>query len=343
MKKLLYVILSFLLFGALPPALATTTTLQPTETAHLVQVQITSVNNRNVVIAEVKGKFLHLVLDTGATKTALFQGEDLEYTNHRQVGQADIIFPALDEKVTGSKLEPFDVDFGGYSYRVKEPLLILNRPPVGDRLNFAFDGVLGQDFFADHVVEITPSAQSMTLHPNGTVFDDKFAATIDIKLRGTAPYIEYTAQMPWEKYPKKKTMLLDTGYPGLMVFWNNRHFDKAVGRKRAQELRETNTGIFTRVSFRVGRVRYYHAPIFLAPNVPMQAQKRDGIIGSNVLNSHDHAFDFSGGKLYFGAKKVKYRHIDGGFYVPNNENFIFKRFNNHPIGPKVVLEVKDKN
>jgi hypothetical protein len=315
----------------------------PAQSFFLTEVPISTNNNRNVVMVEVAGEALHFVLDTGATRTALFQSEDLEFDHLPKVGSSQIIFPALDEKVTGSVLAPFDIDFGDYSYRPERPLLIHKRPPVGDRLNFAFDGVLGQDFFAAHVVEISPDTQKMKLHSNGKEFPSTFAAKIDLVLKDGAPYIEYSAKMPWEHTSRKKSMMLDTGYPGLMVFWSDKHFLRAAGKKRAEALRASNTGIFTRATFKVGTVRYIHGPIFLAPNVPMQAQERDGIIGSNILNSHHHAFDLTGGKLYLGRRKMRYSRIDGAFYVPNNEEYIFKRFVKPVMGIKHIIENNPDN
>lgn len=292
----------------------------------LTEIPIYQVNNRNVVEVPVANYTLNLVLDTGASKTALFQSEDYEFNDLARVGSSEILFPALDEKVTGSILEPLNVLFGDYSFTVEAPLLIAKRPPIGDRLNFAFDGVLGQDFFHRFVVEIDPDEQIMRLYPPESDIGRRFPRRIGLTLRDNAPYIEFKDKMPWELRESDKSMLLDTGYPGVMVVWNHDHFNSAAGRKRADELRAKNRGVFTKATFKLGGVRFLLAPIFIAPNVPQQAGERDGIIGNNVLNAHHHIIDFPNGAVYMKKRAVTFNKIDGAFYVPNREGYIYKRF-----------------
>ena len=307
----------------------------------LAEIPITTVNNRNVIYVRVAHYDLHLVLDTGATKTSLFQSEELAFADLERIGSSEIIFPALDEKVTGSRLEPLPIRLGDYEYQLESPLLVHKRPPVGDRLNFAFDGVLGQDFFHDFVVEIDPEARKLRLYKPGSKIGARTGTKIKLHIRGNAPYIDYFSQMPWERRPQRKSMLLDTGYQGLLAFWSDEHFVSAAGKNRAIELRAQNKGIFTRATFRLGRVKFMSAPVFIAPRTPMQAQERDGIVGNNVMNSHHHVIDFPGEALYLKGRTFMFKQIDGGFYVLNNESYIVKRFQENPTGSKMIIEGND--
>lgn len=308
------------------------------ESRWLTEVSLRVVNNRSVLVAEANGHELHLVLDTGATKTALFQSDDNVFSDFTVVGRSEILFPALDEKVGGKKLAPFDIKIGTVTFTPTQPLLVSSRPPIGDRLNFRFDGVLGQDFFHQFVVEIEPDANKLRLYPLTAELADAYKSELKLTFKRQAAHIELYTKMPWEDRRQLKSMLLDTGYPGFMVFWSERHFEAAVGRREANNLRRDNTGIFTRASFRVGKVRFNQAPVFLAPHMPAQATKRDGIIGSNLLVSQKHAIDFNSGRLYLSSRSFEAAHINADFYVPNAENFIYKRFFRKPNSKSIIMK-----
>jgi len=297
-----------------------------------------TINNRLVVVLPVAHYELRMVLDTGATSTALFQSSEHEFADLKKTGSAQIIFPALDESVTGSKLEQIDIKFGRHIYSPKELLLIHKRPPIGDRLNFKFDGVLGQDFFMEYVVEVNPKNQTINLHPKGTNLRRYFFTRTRLTLKDTSPYILFKNKFPWERRSSKKQLLLDTGFPGLMVVWNETHFKLAAGSSNVEKYKAENRGIFTRADFTIGKLKFYRAPIFIAANIPIQAQKRDGIIGANVVNQFHHVIDFSNGQLLLGASRYNYDRIDGTFYVPNNETYIFKRFASESDGFKVIIQ-----
>lgn len=324
-----------------------TLAFQEAEPQPLATVDIITTNNRNVAMLTVQGEILRFVLDTGATKTSLFQSEDRPFDQFERVGTANIIFPALNEKVEGNVLAPLDIHFGDYVYRAETPLLIRKRPPIGDRLNFAFDGVIGQDFFNQFVVEIDPDRSKLSLYRPGTKLKTVFKANLTLHIEGTAPYIYFSSPMPWEQKlrvkstPQRKKMLLDTGYPGVMVFWKKDHIEKAVGKNRAEKLKADNTGIFTRATFKIGTLRFISAPIFLAPNVPLQMHDRDGIIGSNVLNSFHHVIDFPGRKLALNGRELGFHTIDGAFYPPNNEGYIYKDFKNFSSTLKTTINIKN--
>ena len=296
------------------------------------------VNNRTIVRLPIAQYQLHMVLDTGASSTALFQSAKHEFGDLKKTGTAQILFPALNETVTGSRLEPVTIQFDEYSYTPDDMLLIHKRPPIGDRLNFRFDGVLGQDFFSHHVVEIDPEQHVLKLYPSGTNLKPYFFTNLKLHMRNTAPHIKFNYQLPWERRTSPKELLLDTGFPGLMVIWNAHHFSMAAGKSNIATYKAENKGIFTRATFKIGKLKFFDAPVFIGPNVPKQAQKRDGLIGANVLNQFHHVIDFGNKQLLLDAGRYSFDRIDGHFYLPNNEDYIYKRFNEFDAASKFVIE-----
>jgi len=310
----------------------------PSRAVPLAVLPIDYVDNRPVLTIPVAHYRLHLVLDTGATSSALFQSDEYDFADLPTKGSAKIIFPALDETVEGSKLAPIAFMLGEHKFSPSGLLLIHKRPPIGDRLNFKFDGVLGQDFFKRFVVEIEPANRIVRVYRPGTDLRSKYKTRLRLYLKKNSPHIIFKNKMPWEARSSIKELLLDTGFPGLMVIWSDSQFRLASSLSEFKALKAKNTGIFTRATFRVGQLKFISAPVFIAAKVPKQAQKRDGLIGSNVLSQFNHVIDFKGGKLLLASRILRFGYVDGGFYLPNNETYIVKSFTHDDTIGKFVIE-----
>lgn len=305
----------------------------------LASIPIAIVNNRVLVKVSVGQHQISLTLDTGASNSALFQSRDNDFSDLLVLGDANIIFPALDEIVHGVNLVPIPIKFGAYTYRPTRLLRVDHRPPVGDRLNFKFDGVLGQDFFNEFVVEIDREAMTLNLYQAGIDLSDYFRTELQLIMKDTAPHIKLQNKMPWENHIRTKELMLDTGYPGAMVLWGDKHFLLAARGNNINTLRSENRGIFTLANFKVGMLRFFRTPIFVAPQEPIQAHQRDGIIGSNILIWFRHAIDFPRERLLLDIGSIHFNRMDNGYYLPNNENYLVKRFDpKPPVGSIYVLE-----
>ncbi len=292
----------------------------------LAEIPIQIVNNRVLVPITIGGYDLDMALDTGASATALFQSKDLDYGDLIVRDHANIIFPALDEIVEGVRLEPELIRIGAFEYLPTRLIRVDRRPPIGDRLDLRFDGVLGQDFFGSYVVEINRHSKLMRLYEAGTDLTDYFKTTLSLFMKNTAPHIIVKSRMPWEKNVRQKELMIDTGYPGAMVIWGSNQFKQAARGEDVRNLKETNTGIFTNANFRIGPLKFLRTPVFVAPREPRQAQKRDGLIGSNVLIWYHHVIDFPGKRLLLDTWNVDFNFMDGALYLPNDEGYMVKSY-----------------
>ena len=305
----------------------------------LAELPIHIIDNRVVVEASIEQYSLQLVLDTGASTTAIFESEKQAFPDLQAYGTAHILFPGLDQTIAGSRLIPVPIRFEGHSYLPEKLVRIERRTPVGNRLNFRFDGVLGQDFFGEYVVEIDPEKLLLRLYSKGTNLSTYFRTKVAMHMKGTAPHIRVNSRMPWEqsKTIVTKTLLLDTGYSGVMVIWSKKHF-KWANNQAGQKIAEgKKTGIFTQGPVNFGKVLVLDAPIFLTPNVPKQAVKRDGLFGAMVLVQFHHVIDFSSRLLLLKHKPSTNREIESTFYAPNNEDFIHKNFPRYFSPTQIVI------
>ncbi|MBL4836086.1 MAG: hypothetical protein JKY34_00795 [Kordiimonadaceae bacterium] len=292
----------------------------------LAEIPIRILDNRIVINARIADYQLELVLDTGASSSALFQSTKQDFADLVTERRAEIVFPALDETVSGSRLKTMPIYLGDHTYLPDRLLRIERRPPIGDRLNFRFDGVLGQDFFEQYVVEIEPKTNMLRLYTSGEKLKKKFKTILKLHMRGTAPHIRFRSKLPWEQTAVTKELLLDTGYPGAIAIWERSHFNQAARGENKKKLRAENKGIFTWANFKIGRMRFTRTPIFLAPKEPKQVQERDGLIGANILAQFHHVIDFKSERLMLQGTSFGYKRIDGYLYTLNNEAFLVKRF-----------------
>lgn len=303
----------------------------------LATLPIKLVNNRVLVQVPVGHHTIKMALDTGASSTALFQSPEYDFTDLQIEGDANILFPALDEVIKGVRLAPLPLKFDGYVYTLKRPLRVDRRPPVADRLNARFDGVLGQDFFHDHVVEINRETKTIKLFAKSTDLSGRFRTTLPLVMKGSAPHVRLRSRLPWEKRIHAKELMLDTGYPGAMVIWGDEQFQQAAHGENPRALQDANKGIFANANFRIGHLRFVRTPVFIAPHEPRQAQKRDGLIGSNILIWFHHVIDFPNKRLLLDIGSVNFNRMDPARYVLNDETYLVKKFRMPPPASTVFV------
>lgn len=328
-----------LTIGVLLIAAFTANTLQaaPPPPTPLVELPISVVDNRIQLTLQVEHYKLKFALDTGASRTVIFQSNKYSFADLPSMSEARVAFPALDEFVQGKNLAPINIELGNEIFVPERPILIQQRPPIGERLSFNFDGILGQDFFEKYVVEIDPKADLLRLHTPGVSLKPHYRTTIQLHMKGSAPHIRFRTRLPWEKHNSLKELLLDTGYPGAMVIWNRSQFINAAGTSKIDNYLNENKGIITLNSFRIGKLKFQDVPLFVAPKVPTQAQDRDGLLGSNVLIQFKHVIDFSSQQLLLQSGRLHRHPIDNTFYPPNNENYVVKDYTPTFFVPTMII------
>jgi len=307
----------------------------------LAELPVKIIDNRIVINVPVAHYQLNLVLDTGASSTALFQTEEYDFKDFIVAGKSSIIFPALDTVVNGIKLKPQPILLQNQPFIPAKLLLIKKDTQVGDRLDFRFDGIIGQDFFTKFVVEIEPDKKILRLYDSKINLSPYFRTNIELHMKGLSPHIQFKSKLPWEDFAMIKSMMLDTGYPGAMVIWSTNHFLKAARGSNSARLKLENKGIFTYADFKVDRIKFIKTPIFISPNEPIQAHKRDGLIGANILVQFHHVLDFPNNRLLLDINRRAYlTQIDGHIYLPNDEGFIVKNYEKHEAGSISIIKQK---
>ncbi|MBO6503908.1 MAG: hypothetical protein JJ850_18215 [Kordiimonadaceae bacterium] len=276
-----------------------------------------------------------LLLDTGAT-TSIFFDRSLVPDQALTGDEAQVNFPAIGHSVVGKRLG--SVAFSGDEGELisSNGLLVVGEDEVEQALDANFHGIIGQELFRRYVVEIDPQQGVMTLYPAGTDLEDDFEIEHRLLMQGHTPYIHFKSKMPWEKRTTVKNMLLDSGYPGGMVFWNRKHFMQVTSKTERTRLTANNMGVLTAANVDFGELYFENMPIFIASDVPKQSEDRDGLIGASILAQYRHVIDFQGERLLLSPvvdeEGEPVQIIDGAIYTPNNEDFLVKFF-----GPKLPI------
>ncbi len=290
-------------------------------------------NNRIRLTMELNGVPLLMLLDSGASTSVLFAHEDPAVNSIAVTGKRSILFPALDEAIEGSSLAEADFLLAGMTIKLSEIVRLDDKSNLRARLLLRYDGIIGQEFFRNYTVQINPATRVMSLYAKGTNLSELYKTEHVLYMQDDAPHIRFRSKMPWEENPSMKEMLVDTGYPGAVVFWDSSHYRKAG--KLTPDARAPGTAIVGRASFRFGRLRFMDTPVYLGAYPPKQVGKRDGLIGATMLNNFTYAIDITGQKMWMLSKAEASgfsRTLDGTFYPPNDDEYVFSIFENPGAG-----------
>ena len=306
----------------------------------LLEVPFEFENNRIRLTMELNGVELLMLLDSGASTSVLFSHDDPAVSSLQVTGKSSILFPALDENIEGSSLAGAEFRLAGMPITLNEIVRLDDKSNLRARLLLRYDGILGQEFFRKFTVQIDPEARVMSLYARATNLSGLYRTEHKLYMQDDAPHIRFRSKMPWEQSPSLKEMLVDTGYPGAVVFWDSSHYRKAA--KLTPDARAPGTAIVGRANFRFGRLRFMDTPVYLGAYPPKQVGKRDGLIGATMLNNFTYAIDITGEKMWMLAiaEGSNYsRQFDGTFYPPNDDEYVFSIFEERSaIGPKTVVK-----
>lgn len=303
--------------------------------APLARLPIEIVDNRTHILFDGPEGQVTFLLDTGAT-TSIFFDPDLVPDTALTGEEAQVNFPAIGHSVFGKRISDIVLGADGAELVSSNGLLIVGEHDVEKALEANFSGIIGQELFRKYLVEVDPYRQEMNLYPAGTVLEEDFEIEHRLEMQGHTPYIVFKSQLPWEKRTSVKNMMLDSGYPGGMVFWSRKHFMQATSLAERKELESRQMGVLTAANIDFGNLYFENLPIFIASNVPSQSEDRDGLIGASILAQYRHVIDFAGERLLLtpvvDEKGEPVQIIDGAIYTPNNEDFKVKFF-----GPKLPI------
>jgi len=304
------------------------------------------VDNRVQVQLGVAGVPVTLLLDTGASTSLLFETDALNAVGLTFGETRGISFPAFAKGATGHVIDTLTLTTAdGFSFEGKSVLYLSAAESIVGELGQKFGGILGRDFLSRFVVEIVPSESLMKIYAPGTNLSRQYRLSHDLVMEDDSPYLMHRFRLPWEQWPTTKKLLLDTGYPGGIVLWHDRHFGRVATPEEQVSLRAEGKGVVFFGLVRFSKLLYRNLPVFVGPSRAGQLEDRDGLIGASMFLPFRYVIDLPGGKLLLDAR-IKSRGIGYSIsneviYTPGDEEFIIKDLRSRPSATPKDVYTKD--
>lgn len=303
-------------------------------------------DNRVEVHMKAAGVPVKLLLDTGASTSLLFESDALNKAGLTFTEERHISFPAFAKGATGVRISALTFSAEPNFTVTSDTVLYLKADEgiVAD-IGTKFSGILGRDFLRNYVVEIVPSDRVMNIYENGTDLSAHYRLSHNLVMEEDTPYLMHRFRLPWEEWPSTKKLLLDTGYPGGVVLWHDRHFDRVAAPDERESLRAEGKGVVFFGLIRFSKLLYRNLAVFVGPSRAGQLEDRDGLIGASMFLPFRYVIDLSGGKLLMEARNrsrgIGYSISNEVIYTPGDEEFIIKDLRPRPSSTPKSTFTKD--
>jgi len=311
--------------------------------ARQIHIPFEIVDNRIVITVEHESLGqLRLLLDTGATTSVLFKSYDPYVKTIPSHGSKFVRFPALGLKSLAEKIERLPIKVDDWHYVLENLAYIAAPSALGSNIEHKFDGIVGRELFESYSVAINIDTRIITLVKPDIDISNLYDHSLSLDLRTKTPFVEIKAKFPWEHRYSRKKLLIDMGYPGTIVVWGKKHYRDATTLAEYAYYRKRDIGFEMNATFKFASNTFRKIPGYLNPKSPYYSEKREGIIGTAILNNYNYAFDYKRGKLYLRPTMATFNKNNLIAYVPNDEIFVKKRFTKTTpekltTGPRLVI------
>jgi hypothetical protein len=289
---------------------------------------------------------LNLILDSGVRNTIITElsAEDsltLNYSRKQELsglgeGKTVMAFASV-----GNTLQAGKIRLTNQSILALEEDIFSLSKHVGTKIN----GLLGSDFFEDHIVKIDYDKKRITLYPNeGFIAPEKYVSTpIVMENHKMYIYIPVT-DLDWKT--KNALLLLDTGAE--LTAWFRSYGENPIKIPPKNIRGYIGQGLNGEIQGFMGRVHQINVgghvlrnPVVSFPDSTsitdaIVGTKREGTIGSQILSRFNLIFDQRNKRLYLKP--------NGNFKKPFTYNIagidLIQDFTNFQL-PEVIIVRKD--
>ena len=298
----------FLLFLAAFPVVAQSGFRFPDKQRRVI-IPFEFINNLIVIPVDVNGVALNFLLDTGVDETILFSLEDRE-VSFNNVQRVKLKGLGSQEAVEGLKSS-------GNVLSVKNALTDANHELyiiLDTDLNLSVDvgvpvnGILGYQFFKEHLVEVDYASQRIVIHPDTKKIRRRLARhykALSLSIEKNKPYVQ--AQTVLDGKTINTKLLLDTGNSDAVWLFDNgadirvpgNNFEDYLGKGFSGEIHGRRARL---ERFSMGGFAFHH-PIAAFPdsasirNLSL-VEDRVGSVGGEVLKRFTTVYDYPNGRVF---------------------------------------------
>ena len=244
-----------------------------------------------------EGVPLRTLLDTASANSILFDHGRTIGVGNRLAEDHFVYFPFTDRMVDFRKLGMFTLKLGKHRFSsnnwVYGPWKSTGLFPGRAEPNY--DVIAGRDVFINYAVAVYPRKKRVKLYQSGQDLSSRYETSVDIIDLNPLMAVEVMVKRPESNEQDKKLMILDTGFPGVLLFANE------------GELAHLKADEFTPPADTIGdaiiaprKLKFRNLPFkdHVALVVSKGGFEADGIIGTTFLANYRYAFDLLNKKLY---------------------------------------------
>lgn len=274
-----------------------------------IAIRVKLVNNLVIMPLEINGTPLDFLLDTGVEENILFSLDQKELPlYHAETVQLRGL--GSEEAVEGLRSTGNTIRIGKMVSRNQTLYVVVDEQfDFSASLGIPVNGIIGYQFFRDHLVEIDYRNQMVYVHDRdkanlGKVL--KGCETFELSIEKSKPYLTAGVTLDSVSLPSK--LLLDTGNSDAVWLFPSRSEAIIVPQKKVNDfLGRGFSGEIYGDKARIGSLQLgsfrFERPIAAFPdtvsvrNVKM-VDRRVGSIGGEVFKRFTVLFDYARGKLY---------------------------------------------
>ncbi|MCF6222270.1 MAG: aspartyl protease family protein [Flavobacteriaceae bacterium] len=282
-----------------------------------VSIPFTLVNNLIVITGEVNGKELSFLLDTGITKTLLFnlKFSDSLKLNHieniklRGLGEGKSI-NALKSNKNTMRIKGI-VNFNHRVYLIMDSMFDLSA-----KMGMDINGIIGGDLFKDFIVKIDYSKKKLTFYNPETYVNKgcKKCESFPLSFFNNKPFIDvYVENYLGQEH--KANLLIDSGGGDALWLFEDTHPKIIVSKKYFRDYlgKGLNGDIYGKRSkvnkLRIGSFVFENASVSYPDSISILTvrnnQTRNGTLGAEMLKRFHVIFDYPNKKITL-KKNLKY-------------------------------------
>ena len=297
--------------------------LSPLGTKKSIQINFVFVQGFIIVDLVFERLFpMKFIYDTGAQNTILF---DRIFTDNFQSNYSkriNLLGADLSSEFYALIYRNASIEIKGAS-RVNRDILVLeeNFINISELIGLNVHGIIGSEFFKNHVVEIDFDKHQLVISKCEVVREGKFSkyAEIPIELNASKPYINARISLNLQDTITVK-LLVDTGASLTSMIQTNTHPLLKLPEKTIPS--RIGHGFGGNIEGYVGKIGYFEIQDFKFQNLLSYFQttdgfvldqnltKRNGLLGNNILDRFKVAIDYCNSKMYL---KPSSKHYDKPF------------------------------
>jgi len=326
------------------------------------------INNSVVIPVTINGVALSFLLDTGVKETILF-GNHQDSLSLENVQKIRFTGLGIEDGIEGLLALANRVDVGNCLIDTTHNLYVIlsDQLDISSNLGFEINGIMGSQFFQDHIIEMDYVKKKITIHPRSYTLSERLEKRyelIPISMERDRPYIQ-TSLLLNHRWINAK-LLLDMGNTeALMLFpFTFPNFEVASPSVDDYIGKGFNGEIFGKrnriAAFKMGKYTLKHPIVAYPDSSAVQfaklAEDRKGSIGNQTLQRFHLLIDYPKNRIlirknkYFGKpfyiniSGIDVKH-DGLMWSKKIINMITQREkrNANQIGTEITLNTDSFN